>query len=105
MKLIDTDKVEEILRKLWKEGDGHNAEHRICYNKALQDVLYELNTIKMKEVYLDKSARNYLLNEHKSPLNEVWHQCDLKVEMQYHQDIENAYKAGFELGIKAQKGE
>jgi len=25
--------------------------------------------------------------------------------MQYHQDIENAYKAGFELGIKAQKGE
>jgi hypothetical protein len=56
-------------------------------------------------VDLDKSARCYLLNEHKSPLNEVLHQCDLKIEMQYHQDIENAYKAGFELGLKAMKGE
>jgi hypothetical protein len=55
-------------------------------------------------VDLDKSARCYLLNEHKSPLNEVLHQCDLKTEMQYHQDIENAYKAGFELGLKAMKG-
>ena len=34
---IDKNRVEEILRNLWKKDDGHNAEHRICYNKALQE--------------------------------------------------------------------
>jgi hypothetical protein len=33
------------------------------------------------------------------------HEVDLKLEMQYHKDIKNAFKAGFELGLKAQKGE
>ena len=60
--------------------------------------------LETKGVDLNESARYYLLHEHISPLNEVLHQADLKVEMQYHKDIEDAYKAGFELGLKA-KGE
>ena len=47
---IDKNEVENILRNLWKEDDGHNAEHRICYNKALQEVQYELDTLEVKEV-------------------------------------------------------
>ena len=43
---------------------------------------------------LEKATRNYLLNEHISPLNDILHKCDLKMEMQYHTDIENAFKAG-----------
>ena len=66
-----------------------------------RDPRYEENH-EVKEVDLDESARHYLLYEHVSPLNKVLHQADLKVEMQYHKDIEGAYKAGFELGIKAQ---
>ena len=68
-------------------------------------MLIALNTLKVKEVDLDESARHYLLHEHISPLNEVLHQTDLKVEMQYHKDIEDAYKAGFELGLKMKGGE
>ena len=68
-----------------------------------KDTRYKEN-FELKEVDLNESARHYLLHEHTSPLNELLHQADLKVEMQYHKDIENAYKAGFELGLKA-KGE
>ena len=59
----------------------------------------------MKEVNLDESARHYLLHEHLSPLNNILHKADLKTELQYHTDIENAFKAGFGLGLKTQKGE
>ena len=47
---IDKNRIEEILRNLWKKDDGHNAEHRICYNKALQEVQCELDTLEVKEV-------------------------------------------------------
>ena len=70
----------------------------------LTNLLCHLNTLEAKEVDLDESARHYLLHEHISPLNEVLHQADLKVEMQYHEDIEKAFKAGFERGLKEQKG-
>lgn len=71
----------------------------------VESLLSFINTLEVKEVDLDESARHYLLHEHISPLNEVLHQVDLKVEMQYHKDIEDAYKAGFELGLKSKKGE
>ena len=43
---------------------------------------------------LEKAARHYLLDEHSSPLNSIMHEADLKAEMTYHKDIENAFKAG-----------
>ena len=64
-----------------------------------------LKEVDLVEVDLDKEARHYLLHEHTSPLSAVFHQTDLRIEMQYHKDIENAFKAGYELGLKAQKGE
>ena len=88
---------------------GACAGQIVAEANAKLSVLEKLNnfldTLEVKEVDLDESARHYLLHEHVSPLNEVLHQADLKVEMQYHKDIEGAYKAGFELGLKAQKGE
>ena len=59
----------------------------------------------VKEVDLDKEARHYLLYEHESPLFRILHEIDLLIEMQYHRDIENAFKAGYELGVKAKKGD
>jgi hypothetical protein len=50
---IDKNRVEEILRNLWKKDDGTNSKHRICYNKALQEVQCELDTLEVKEVDLD----------------------------------------------------
>ena len=73
-------------------------------NATAQVLLDFLNTLKAKEVDLEKEARHYLLHEHKSPLSTIMHQTELRTEMQYHEDIENAFKAGFELGLKAQKG-
>jgi len=97
MELIDKDKLLEELKKLKQNLSASPIV-------VIEDVESLVENLEAKEVDLDKSARNYLLNEHKSPLNDVFHQCDLKTEMQYHQDIENAYKAGFELGLKM-KGE
>jgi hypothetical protein len=50
---IDKNRVEEILRNLWKKDDGTNSKHQICYNKALQEVQCELDTLEVKEVDLD----------------------------------------------------
>ena len=72
---------------------------------AFDNVICALDTFEAKKVDLDKEARHYLLNEHKSPLLAVFHQTDLHSEMQYHEDIENAFKAGLKLGLKIQKGE
>lgn len=71
----------------------------------VRDFIDSIDSLEVKEVDLEESSRHYLLHEHISPLNEVLHQADLKAEMQYHKDIENAYKAGFELGLITQKAE
>ena len=52
MKLIDKSAVENILRELWIEDRKGNPEHRICYNKALREVQYKLDTL---EVNLENS--------------------------------------------------
>jgi len=107
-KYIDKEALVKSIERRIKGLKGCHADTVAGYAgeiAGLERLLSLIDTLETREVDLDKSARNYLLNEHKSPLNDVFHQCDLRTEMQYHQDIENAYKAGFELGIKAQKGE
>ena len=102
---IDKNIVEEILRNLWKKDDGHNPEHRICYNKALQEVQCELDTIEVKDVDLVEEFADFLEKENAyvddnnvisyyngSSFN---HTCD----------IYPIAKHFFELGLKAQKGE
>jgi len=59
---IDKTKIEEILRSLWKKDDGNNPEHRIYYNKALQEVQCQLDTLEAKEVDFEKEITN---NDHK----------------------------------------
>ena len=118
MELIDKSalvaEIEERLDKLYnllpdasKVENGNITIPESCNTgryMALESFKKFLDTIEVKQVDLDESARHYLLHEHISPLNEVLHHADLKVEMQYHKDIEDAYKAGFELGLKAKKG-
>lgn len=99
MKLIDKAAVVAWAKETYL-CENASMIRKVCYKQLLNF----LDTLEVKEVDLDESARHYLLHEHISPLNEVLHQADLKVEMQYHKDIEDAYKAGFELRIKAQKG-
>jgi len=57
---IDKNEIENILRKLWKKDDGHNPEHGICYNKALQEVQCELDTLEVKEVDLEKEYKDFV---------------------------------------------
>ena len=83
---IDKNRVEEILRNLWKKDDGYNAEHRICYNKALQEVQCELDTLEVKEVNLEKEI-------------DVWYQKPPKE----FENIEECAKHFFELGLKVKE--
>jgi hypothetical protein len=100
-KLIDKAAVVAEITKIY-DRNRSNGYIDVC--NEIDEILSFLDTLEVKEVNLDESARHYFLHEHISPLNEVLHQAYLKVEMQYHKDIEDAYKAGFELGIKS-KGE
>ena len=99
MKLIDKDKVVAEIERIRTYYENLQMIKQV-YNSHIDncnDLLDFLDTLEVKQVDLDESARHYLLHEHISPLNEVLHHADLKVEMQYHKDIEDAYKAGFEL--------
>ena len=92
--------VVEIDR--WKEDARKGlSDYAEGVYDTYEKILSFLNTLEAKEVKeepvsndLEESSRHYLLNEHVSPLNDVFHQCDLKTEMLYHKDIENAFKAG-----------
>ena len=44
----------------------------------------------------EKKASEYVFKEHLSPLNAILHRCDLKAEMQYHEDLETAFLKGAE---------
>lgn len=111
MELVDINKIKQQcmidLDSLHTaKEEGWLSEHGKGRMEALEGIMDFIENVQpTKEVDLDESARHYLLHEHISPLNEVLHQVDLKVEMQYHKDIEDAYKAGFELGLKSKKGE
>jgi len=96
---IDKNEVENILRKLRKEDDGHNPEHRICYNKALQEVQCELDTLEVKRVDLD-----FMLHEYWGISPKICVDC-LESATMTKDEMINFAKHFFELGLKAQKGE
>lgn len=52
--------VEKILRNLWKTNDENNSDRHIYYNKALQKVQCELDTLEVKEVDLEKEIEDYI---------------------------------------------
>lgn len=87
MKLINKADIEEILRNLWKEDDGHNSEHRICYNKALQEVQCKLDTLEVKEMDLKKEIQTWVE--------------DNSVNGYYREDVYETAEHFFELGLKA----
>lgn len=77
MELIDKSAVENILRELWIEDRNGNPEHRICYNKALQEVQCKLDALEVKEIDLnaefDKYCDNlYLIDFENEPYAELF---------------------------------
>ena len=97
MKLIDKDKVEKILGKLWKEDDGHYSEHRICYNKALQEVQCELDNLEAKEVKdlaltIEDMRELYIIFAEVDVDIEIG-KIDIKTEtLGYYQEVLNRFK-------------
>lgn len=109
MELIDKEKVEGILRNLWKEDDGHNPEHRICYNKALQEVQCEIDTLEVKEVDLKKevdSQMDLLCNLlcYMEELSNGDFEGVYPFPINVNEDLQRFAKHFYELGLKA-KGE
>ena len=64
---------------------------------ALEELLSFIESLEKEQPQgLDETARQYLLHEHNSYLTEIMHQAGIKAESMYHEDIENAFKAGAE---------
>ena len=105
MELIDKDAVVAEINKLKECFVNKRDDFEKGYHSSLNAVSTFIDTLEVKGVDLNESTRHYLLHEHLSPLNNILHKTDLKTELQYHTDIENAFKAGYKFGLKAQKGE
>lgn len=107
-KVIETGEIVNVTPyPTWYKENGQGPDRREWDEDELEFIYSNKKTeesLEVKVVDLEKEAKHYLLHEHSSPLTEIMHQADLKAEMQYHKDIENAFKRGFELGLKA-KGE
>lgn len=92
-KLIDKSavvaEIERLIAELVEEGEDTMFEQgRIS---AFEDVKVFINhTLEMKEVDLEQISKNYALN------NTPWDDCMV--------EIQDAFKSGFELGLKAQEG-
>ena len=95
---IDKTKIEEILRSLWKKDDGNNPEHRICYNKALQEVQCQLDTIEVEEMDLEKEIQDHI----RECLDVKFPTTNIEL---IKKDVEYTARKFFELGLKAQIGE
>lgn len=106
MKLIDEAAIVASIEQDIKEYSRAKKEHPDCeYYKGALDILEDfrdefLDTLETKAVDLEEESMNYLLNEHKSPLSKVMHGVDLRTEMQYHKDIQDAFKAGFKKAME-----
>lgn len=92
---IDKNKVEEILRNLWKEDNGYNAKYRIMYNKALQEVQCELDSLEVKDV--EEEAVSNDLEDYAKKESESF------AEREYEIDYidRNALAKGYYWGVKA----
>lgn len=55
---IDKNKLEEILKKLWKKDDGCVSLERISYNKALQEIQYEIDKLEIMENSISTSSKS-----------------------------------------------
>lgn len=86
---VNKNSVEKILKELWKTDDDEQySEHRIFYNKALQEVQCKLDTLEMKEVDFETEWKKYF--EHRGDMATV--------------NVKDLAKHFFEFGLKT-KGE
>ena len=102
MEYIDKSVVENILHKLWKKDEGHENNERVAYNRALQEVQCEIDSIEVKEVDLEKV--------HYKPLDEDFERDAVSFCLDSGLNItpyiaKTIAKHFFELGLKVQKGE
>ena len=96
--VLDRNDKTKLMRKCVKTA------YKRGYDMGVLQTTNKINH-NTKEVDLEKATRHYLLHEHTSPLNKIFHQIVFRAESQYNEDIEKAFKSGFEHGLKAQKGE
>lgn len=105
---IEKDRVEEILRCLWKQDDGSNPEHRICYNKALEEVQCKLDTIETIDPYeqcvqypsiedgIKAHAETYSFNIE----SELFNQLTKEQQKLWRKEIEQACISGGNAGVE-----
>lgn len=60
---VNKNSVEKILKELWQTDDGQYSEHRIYYNKALQNIQIKLDTIEEKEIVLNEEKTKWFPNK------------------------------------------
>lgn len=105
---IEKDRIEEILRRLWKQDDGSNPKHRICYNKALQEVQCKLDTLEAIDPYeqciqypsiedgIKAHAETYSFNIE----SELFNQLTKEQQKLWRKEIEQACISGGDAGVE-----
>ena len=88
-KLIDKTALVAEIEKRIKEIDEIGTY--LSPKGVLTNLLCHLDTLEVKEADLEQISKNYALN------NTPWDDCMV--------EIQDAFKSGFELGLKSQKGE
>ena len=87
---IDKDAVVAEMEKELNTTKKYSTEYVNGKKYALKKILSFIDTLEVKEVDLEGISKNYALN------NSPWDDCMV--------EIQDAFKDGFELGLKAQKG-
>ena len=100
--------LESILRKLWKKDDGNNTKHDVCYNKALQEVQCEIDTLEVIDPYkecvqydsikagIQAHAETYSFNIE----SELFNQLAKEQQGLWRKEIEQACISGGEVGVE-----
>jgi len=93
-----TDKVQKIKQEIERRINISIAQEYTYSAAQLKRIIDFINSLPEEPASddLEEAMRHYLLYEHNSAINIVFHLSSLKAEMQYHEDIENAFKAGAE---------
>ena len=87
---IDKSAVVAEIEKRLNTTKKYSTEYVNGKKYALKKILSFLDTLEVKEVDLEQISKNYALN------NTPWDDCMV--------EIQDAFKSGFELGLKAHEG-
>ena len=95
--------LESILRKLWKKDDGNNTKHDVCYNKALQEVQCEIDTLEVIDPYKEVDLKKEIYDAQKR-FGDIDEMGGYRILI-FDDEFRDVLRHFYELGLNTKKGE